>query len=258
MTPRHPPVFLDPDTESETAVARRHANSGSPASTVRPGGVQPGVAPSEPVTGVPAWVVGIDQAAWVAGPDRRIRWMNRRAEALLGVRAADAVGKPCDTVVCARDGSGRPFCSGLCPIRARAIRREPVAAHDLVVGPHGQHSRWARFTSIPVDASGSAGGVSIVHLATDLDSERRASGWIERVASRSDPIRESDPRPTRALTPRESEILDLLVDDVELPRVAHLLGISKTTARNHVQRLTAALGAHSVQEAIAIRLLRRG
>lgn len=257
MTPRQPPVLLDPDAESETAVARRHASTGSPAPNVRPG-VQPGVAPSEPGSGVPAWVVGIDQAAWVAGPDRRVRWMNRRAEALLGVRAAEAVGKPCDVVVCARDGSGRPFCSGLCPIRARAVRREPVASHDLVVGPHGPRSRWARFTSIPVEVSGPAGGVSIVHLATDLDAERRVAGWIERVASRSAPIREADPRPTRALTPRESEILDLLVDDVELPRIAHLLGISKTTARNHVQRLIAALGAHSVQEAVAIRLLRRG
>ena len=94
-------------------------------------------------------------------------------------------------------------------------------------------------------------------MATDLDRERRISGWLERVAERSAPIRDVDPRPTRPLTPREAEILDLLVDDVELPRVAHLLGISKTTVRNHVQRLLAALGAQSVQEAIALRLLRR-
>jgi DNA-binding CsgD family transcriptional regulator len=228
MTPRHPPVTLDPVVETGPGLS----------------------APS-----IPAWLGHVDQAAWVAGPDRRIRWMNRQAEALLGIRAADWVGKPCHAAVCARDGAGRPFCGGVCPITARAARREPLAAHDVVVGPRGPRARWARFTSIPVDDP--SGGVSIVHLATDLDRERRVAGWMERVAGRSAAIRAVDARPVRALTARESEILDLLVDDVELPRVAHLLGISKTTVRNHVQRLLAALGAHSVQEAVAMRLLRR-
>lgn len=211
----------------------------------------------------PDWVRAVDQAAWVAGPDRRVRWMNRRAETLLGVRAADAVGLPCDSVVRGRDGlscgpdagsGSRPFCGGHCPIRAKASRREPVAAHDVVVGPPGPRERWARFTSIPVEMPG---GVGIVHLATDIDAERRAAGWTRRVAARSAAVREADPRPTRALTPRESEILDLLAEDEELPRIAHALGISRTTARNHVQRLLAALGAHSVQEAVALRVLRR-
>ena len=47
------------------------------------------------------------------------------------------------------------------------------------------------------------------------------------------------------------------MDDEELPRIAHRLGISRTTVRNHVQRLLAAIGAHSVQEAVALRLLGR-
>lgn len=231
MTPRAPAPTFAPDLEVETRVA----------------------SPTTPPL-VPPWLLHVDQAAWVSGPDRRLRWMNRKAEALLGVRAADVVGRPCHAAVCARDGSGRPFCGGACPIQARASRREPVAAHDVVVGPRGPRSRWARFTSIPVET---AGGTTIVHLATDLEHERRIRGWLERIAERSAPIRDVDPRPRRALTPRETEILDLLVEDVELPRVAHLLGISKTTVRNHVQRLLAALGAHSVQEAVALRLLGR-
>jgi DNA-binding CsgD family transcriptional regulator len=231
MTPRHPPAVLDPELDARPA---RTTETSAPA--------------------VPAWVLSVDQAAWVTGPDRRIRWMNAKAEALLGLRAADVVGAPCHSTVCARDGSGRPFCGGMCPISARAARREPVAAHDVVVGPRGPRARWARFTSIPVEQ---ADGAWIVHLASDIDRERRVAEWMERVAGRSAAIRASDPRPSRALTARESEILDLLADDVELPRAAHLLGISRATARNHVQRLLAALGAHSVQEAVAMRLLRR-
>jgi DNA-binding CsgD family transcriptional regulator/PAS domain-containing protein len=233
MTPRLPPAVLDPELAAEAATARE-------------------TRVAEP--GIPAWVRHVDQAAWVTGPDRRIRWMNRQAETLLGLRAGESAGRPCHSTVCARDGSGRPFCVAVCPVAARAARHEPVAAHDVVVGPRGPRERWARFTSIPVEA---ADGTWIVHLASDIDRDRRAAVWMERVAARSEAIRAADPRRERTLTPRENEILDLLADDVELPRIAHVLGISKATARNHVQRLLAALGAHSVQEAVALRLLRR-
>jgi DNA-binding CsgD family transcriptional regulator len=214
----------------------------------------PATAPVTTVPGLPAWVTAVDQAVWVTGPDRSLRWLNRKAEVLLGLRAADWVGKPCHVAVQGRDSTGRPFCTARCRLCVSAERREPVAPVDFEVGPRGPRARWTRVTTVPVETPA---GAVLVHLATDLDRERRLSRWMERVADRSAPIRAADPRPTRALTPRESEILDLLVEDVELPRIAHLLGISKTTVRNHVQRMLAAIDAHSIQEAVALRLLGR-
>lgn len=211
-------------------------------------------APATQVPGLPSWVTAVDQPVWVTGPDRTLRWVNRHGESLLGLRGSDWVGRPCHVAIQGRDAGGRPFCTARCRLCVACERREPVPQVDFEVGPRGGRTRWTRVTTIPVEGPG---GTWLVHLATDLERERRLAAWMQRVADRSAPIRECDPRPSRPLTPRESEILDLLVDDEELPRIAHRLGISRTTVRNHVQRLLAAIGAHSVQEAVALRLLGR-
>jgi DNA-binding NarL/FixJ family response regulator len=55
-----------------------------------------------------------------------------------------------------------------------------------------------------------------------------------------------------ALTPREREVLSLLVDGMDLQRIAATLVISPETARTHVQRVLRKLGVHSRLEAIAL------
>lgn len=54
------------------------------------------------------------------------------------------------------------------------------------------------------------------------------------------------------LTTREAEVLVLLADGVSTREIASRLFISVNTARNHVQRLIAKLGAHSRLEAVAV------
>lgn len=197
---------------------------------------------------------GVAQPCWVSGPDRRVRFLNREAEALLGMRAEDSIGRPCHEVVAGRAIDGRPFCGAACAVTCAVARGEAVRPVEVHVGPHGPNARWARMTVIAVPSGGPQPW--LVHLASDVGRERRAESYLERVARRSDAIREQlPPSALRPLTAREREILDLLCEDEELGRVAHRLGISRTTARNHVQRLLAALGAHSVAEAVAMRLL---
>lgn len=59
-------------------------------------------------------------------------------------------------------------------------------------------------------------------------------------------------RGSARLTNREAEVLTLLADGVSTREVAARLFISLNTARNHVQRLIAKLGAHSRLEAVAV------
>ncbi len=59
-------------------------------------------------------------------------------------------------------------------------------------------------------------------------------------------------RGSSRLTTRESEVLMLLADGVATKEIGERLFISLNTARNHVQRLIAKLGAHSRLEAVAI------
>ncbi len=59
-------------------------------------------------------------------------------------------------------------------------------------------------------------------------------------------------RGSARLTTREAEVLLLLADGVSTREIATRLFISLNTARNHVQRLIAKLGAHSRLEAVAV------
>lgn len=59
-------------------------------------------------------------------------------------------------------------------------------------------------------------------------------------------------RRSSRLTRREAEVLALLADGVSTREIASRLFISLNTARNHVQRLIAKLGAHSRLEAVAV------
>jgi DNA-binding CsgD family transcriptional regulator len=56
------------------------------------------------------------------------------------------------------------------------------------------------------------------------------------------------------LTRRELDVLGLLVEGHSTARVAQILVISASTARNHIQSVIGKLGAHSKLEAVSIAL----
>ena len=207
--------------------------------------------------GVPTWVRGLDVPVWVSDPERRLRYINRKAERLLGIRAEDWLGQPCHEAVAGLDENGGTVCKPGCSVTCRAARNEPQPAVDVRVGRSEARTHWTRWTVIPIESAD--GGVPwLVHTATDLGRSRECEQYLQRLAARSVALREIDPTfEPRALTPRESEVLDHLAEDHDPAEIARVLGISKTTVRNHVQRLTTAIGAHSVHEAVAMRLLGR-
>jgi DNA-binding CsgD family transcriptional regulator len=114
---------------------------------------------------------------------------------------------------------------------------------------------WVQLTAIPVEGPDRSGRW-MVHVARVCDRARRAEEYVGRLARRSEAMREIDGACGRgALSSREAEILDLLAEDVEQGRIAARLGLAPATVRNHVQHLLAKLGAHSIEEAVAMRLL---
>ncbi len=54
------------------------------------------------------------------------------------------------------------------------------------------------------------------------------------------------------LSPREKEVLNLLVQGQAAQEIARTLGISYATVRNHLQKILHKLGVHSQREAVAI------
>jgi PAS domain S-box-containing protein len=58
--------------------------------------------------------------------------------------------------------------------------------------------------------------------------------------------------PERNLTPREQQVLRLLVLGRSTEQMAEAMGVTPATVRNHVKRLLRALGVHSRIEAVAL------
>jgi DNA-binding CsgD family transcriptional regulator len=54
------------------------------------------------------------------------------------------------------------------------------------------------------------------------------------------------------LSPREREILQLMVDGLEPPEVAQRLGIRPATLRTHVYNILKKLGVHSKTQAVLL------
>lgn len=106
-----------------------------------------------------------------------------------------------------------------------------------------------------------AGATGFVHKAEEIPTIVRA---IRRVASGDVvvetphlPRPESSPR-TRAvdrlsaqLTPREHEVLELIVHGVSTQRIADEMAVSYSTVRTHTQSILTKLGVHSRLEAAA-------
>ena len=54
------------------------------------------------------------------------------------------------------------------------------------------------------------------------------------------------------LSPREKEVLNLLVQGQAAQKIAQTLGISYATVRNHLQKILHKLGVHSQREAVKL------
>jgi DNA-binding NarL/FixJ family response regulator len=59
------------------------------------------------------------------------------------------------------------------------------------------------------------------------------------------------PPPPSPLTPRESEVLSLMVDGVAAPEISARLCITNKTTATHIEHILAKIGAHSRAQAVA-------
>jgi DNA-binding CsgD family transcriptional regulator len=192
------------------------------------------------------------EPAFVSALDGAVVAWNRAAAELLGVGGGRAVGSPCWRLVAGHSPDGAPICRQGCSVlREAAGGGAPAPADVEVTGRRGR--RTLRFQHLVL--KGSAGEpVAVLHLLEDVDADRR-EGRIARRARRLTPgIDPTDPGldVEALLTPRELEVLAVLTRGSTAREVAELLGISHATARTHVQRILAKLGAHNRISALAI------
>ena len=99
--------------------------------------------------------------------------------------------------------------------------------------------------------------VDVAHLIRVIHGVARGEAWIPPALLRSVLTRltapePGEPDPTGALTAREREVLQCMIDGLPRAEIARRLYLSPNTIRTHAQNLLVKLDSHSVLEAVAI------
>ncbi len=81
-----------------------------------------------------------------------------------------------------------------------------------------------------------------------------AAARLVAAGYRVEPVEPAAPRGGHGLSPREREVLGLMVEGAPNKAIARALGISVRTAKFHVAAILAKLAAHNRAEAVAIAL----
>jgi DNA-binding CsgD family transcriptional regulator len=193
-------------------------------------------------------VASTAEAAFASDSSGNIVAWNPAAERLLGFTGVEVLGKACYKSLCGRDVFGNPYCSASCPIRALAMRGDPVSRFEIVYcDACGKSVRTS--VSIMSFQDEASKEPTLVHLLQPLqaltggveDSEGLQSAKHCRVDVKAD-----------HLTPRQIEVLRLLADGLSTVDIAERLFISEVTVRNHIENLLHKLEVHSRLEAVVL------
>ena len=196
---------------------------------------------------------------------QRIVFWNAAAEAILGYRADEALGRMCHDLFHGEPRPGCLQCRPACPVLQAAGYREPVPTYHLLSRTKdGEVILLSVSVIVPQDDSSTC---ATIHLFRDVTHQLHYETYVEQLLCAAARL----PRPQTILAPRtsstpalyaplsarEKEVLHLLVQGQSTREIALGLCISYATVRNHMQTLFRKLGVHSQREAIKLALEQR-
>ncbi len=186
---------------------------------------------------------------------RRVTHWNPACEELLGVPARKALGRPCQDVVQACDGSGNRFCQPDCRLAQLARGGAAPKTELLSFAPRNGTRRrlWLSVFLIPSQWKELWTVVHLLQREAPSPLAPAQSPVGKRRGGPTDPGRQAGATSANVtpLTARESEVLRLLAQGHPTAVISRQLSISTVTVRNHIQHLMAKLGLHSQLEVVA-------
>lgn len=162
-----------------------------------------------------------------------VAW-NEGAEALTGIPAAEAVGRPCWEVLAGQDDDGGLVCHKHCS-RARLARQGwPLGVLEMNIRCEEGRRR------VELDT------------VSALNGEEPLFFHLIRAAPAPPEADEAPPDlgPVPRLTPRQLDVVRLLAEGVPARAISTRLGLTEPTVRNHIRAALVELGAHSQLEAV--------
>ena len=192
--------------------------------------------------------------------DQRIVFWNKAAERMLGYRADHILGRPCHDVFHGEPRPGCVHCQPNCPVMRAASRHESVPTYNLL--SRTQDGRPILLNVSVIAPLDSDSPYATIHLFRDATHQLHYETYVERILCAA--ARLPAPQTTLAqhratllpvltpLSPREKDVLHLLVQGQAARKIAQTLCISYATVRNHLQNILHKLGVHSQREAVKL------
>lgn len=192
-------------------------------------------------------------AVFVVAPDYRIVYWDAQAEFFTGIKAEDALDKPCYDVVIGEREGGERFCSWGCSVMRMSREGRPVSSYDMHIHSPAGGKRWVNVSTLSIEGED---GVYIVHLMRDSEETHKTvemARSLIKIESKSECCASAtlDSRDIPALTARQLEMLNHLSQGKSVKEIRTELHLSEATVRNHVRSVLQALDAHSQLEALA-------
>jgi PAS domain S-box-containing protein len=192
--------------------------------------------------------------------DQRIVFWNAAAERLLGYPADDIMGRPCYEIFHGEPRPGCLQCQADCPVIHAANDHGSVPTYNLL--SRTQDGRTILLNVSVIVPLKRDRLYATIHLFRDATHQLQYETYVDQMlcaAARlphpqaTMPQHRLDPLTVYApLSPREKEVLNLLVQGQAAQEIAQTLSISYATVRNHLQKILHKLGVHSQREAVAL------
>ena len=220
----------------------------------------------------PAWLTDLGNTVngvFAVDLNQRILTWNAGAEALLGHRPAEAIGRYCYEVLGSRLPSGEKSCRPSCDVQQGCRRGELCRDFDVVAtAANGTDVR----ATVSITAIAANGTPLVLHVVRPTRPRDRSDEVLDDILSRleaaglSQRLDESEgealsccngraaPQGTASasvLSSRELEVLDLLRRGCSTQNIAGELNISVLTVRSHVRNMLRKTGLHSRAEIVS-------
>ena len=182
-------------------------------------------------------------AAFAVNWHGRITLWNSAAEKTLGYPADAALGQHCWKLLCGNDTYGNRYCCKHCSLRKMAFRHKPPNGFKVIYKTASEERKQFLVSCLTI--FNTCGGKLLLHICRSED---------EILENRNNPVinEYSTSCHNGTLTRREIETLTLLAGGKSTREIASMLGISVSTARNHIHHVLHKLHVHTRLEAVML------
>jgi PAS domain S-box-containing protein len=196
--------------------------------------------------------------AFVTDDSLRIVHWNKAAEEILGFERGKVTGQYCYQILQGIDEEKRLLCQEHCRVAELVLNAEPASNYDVRVRSGQGERYWLNMSVFNYRMAENGYRDLIVHLFRDVTPKKEDERLFHRLleAARdygSNPShrRTEEEDSFDVLTPREREILNLMIEGRGTREMSQILSISPNTVRNHVQNILQKFNVHTRLEAVS-------